>query len=189
MTRALLGALLAVMLCAPAHAHNLKLFAAAQGNSVGGYAFFVGGGRAGGSSWTAKDAQGRAIASGTTDGEGRFAFELITPITSDVTITVDTHEAHVASITLPAARIAGAGAAPASNSAGSLTEAGASPLQPSADRQLAVLVEAAVQRQVGPVLERVEQMDARLRFIDVLSGLFFIAGVVGTALWARARRR
>jgi nickel transport protein len=39
------------------------------------------------------------------------------------------------------------------------------------------------------VLARIEEMDARLRFADVLSGLFFILGLAGMALWALGRRR
>jgi len=189
MKRALLTVLLAVVLWLPAHAHNLKLFAAAQGSAVSGYAFFVGGGRAGSSSWTARDAQGTVIASGTTDGEGRFAFDLLRPVASDLTITVDTHEAHVASFTLPAIQLKGVDAVPVYATSGNLAEAGTNSSQATPDRQIAALVEAAVQRQVAPVLDRVEQMDSRLRFVDVLSGIFFILGAAGTVLWVRARRR
>ena len=57
------------------------------------------------------------------------------------------------------------------------------------DEKVAALVEAAVQRQVEPLLERIEQMDDRLRFTDILSGIFLIIGLVGIGLWARARRR
>jgi nickel transport protein len=51
------------------------------------------------------------------------------------------------------------------------------------------LVEAAVQRQVAPLLERIEMMDDRLRFTDVMSGIFLIIGLAGIGLWARGRRR
>jgi nickel transport protein len=32
-------------------------------------------------------------------------------------------------------------------------------------------------------------MDDRLRFTDVMSGIFLIVGLAGIALWARGRRR
>ena len=54
--------------------------------------------------------------------------------------------------------------------------------------QLAALVESAVQRQVEPLLERIEQMDNRLRFTDIMSGIFLIIGLAGIGLWARGRK-
>lgn len=180
-----LGALVALCLCGPAAAHKLKVFATVEGAGVGGYAFFVGGGRARGSSWVARDTQGTQIAAGTTDDQGRFAFELPDAVTTDITVTIDTHEAHVASATLSAARLGIAAAAP--GPAAPAPGAGAAS-RPLADGQVAALVEAAVQRQVEPLLERIEQMDSRLRLVDILSGIFFIVGLAGIALWARGRR-
>lgn len=189
MIRALLCALVALSLCGPAAAHRLKVFATVEGAGVGGYAFFVGGGRARGTSWVARDAQNTEIAAGTTDDQGRFAFELPDTVTTDITVTVDTHEAHVASATLSATRlgIAAAAPGPAATADAAAPGAGAAP-RPLADGQIAALVEAAVQRQVEPLLERIEQMDSRLRLVDILSGIFFIVGLAGIALWARGRR-
>lgn len=180
----------------PAAAHKLKVFAAVEGQAVRGYAFFIGGGRPEGSAWVAKDAAGARIADGTTDAQGRFAFDLPAAVSGDVTVTVDTHEAHIASVRLAAARLRGAAAAPAAPG----TPASAAPAAPAAaapaaagaardDAQLAALVSAAVQREVEPLLERIEVMDARLRFTDILSGLFLIIGLAGIGLWARGRRR
>jgi nickel transport protein len=178
-----LGALLALSL--PAEAHKLKVFAAVDGLSVHGYAFFIGGGRPEGSAWIAKDGAGATIASGTTDAEGRFAFELPAAPAGDVTVTVDTHEAHIASATL-SARTLGA------------PDAATPPPQPGAaqpatdmadDARLAALVAAAVERGTEPLQERIEIMDSRLRFADILSGVFLIIGLVGIGLWARGKRR
>lgn len=179
----------------PAAAHKLKVFAAVEGQAVRGYAFFIGGGRPEGSAWVAKDAAGARIADGTTDAQGRFAFDLPAAVSGDVTVTVDTHEAHIASVRLAAARLRGAAAAPAAPgtpaSAAPAVPATAAPAAGAArdDAQLATLVSAAVQREVEPLLERIEVMDARLRFTDILSGLFLIIGLAGIGLWARGRRR
>jgi nickel transport protein len=182
MIRMLVLIFAALVLASPAQAHKLKVFAAVEGDRVSGYAFFIGGGRPEGSAWVAKDASGNRIAEGSTDSEGRFAFDLPKTIASDVTITVDTHEAHIASATLAADRLRLiASDVPAA--VGQTTPAAMS------DRQIAALVSAAVQKQVEPLQERIEQMDSRLRFVDMLSGVFLIFGLVGTALWARGRRR
>lgn len=178
-----LGVLVALtlLLASPAAAHKLKVFASVQGDTVSGYAFFIGGGRPQGSSWIAKDAEGREIAAGTTDAEGQFSFQRPEEAASGLTITVDTHEAHIASSTLSADRLG-------SVVAGVTTEAAPDSPAHVPDEQIAALVEAAVQRQVEPVLERIEEMDSRLRFTDALSGVFFILGLAGVTLWARNRR-
>ena len=199
MIRALILALaLATGLAGPAFAHKLKVFAAVEGDAVAGYAFFIGGGRAMGTSWTAKDDTGKVIATGTTDEEGRFRIVPPEPVTSDITVTVDTHEGHIASTTVAADRFGtaaqGAETPPTTAPARSSTSPAVPQAAPAAtagtvsDAKVQALVEAAVQRQVEPLLERIEQMDDRLRFTDILSGIFLIIGLVGIGLWARARR-
>ena len=59
MIRALVLTLALVLAAAaPAAAHKLKVFATVTGDAVTGYAFFIGGGRAKGTPWTAKAADG-----------------------------------------------------------------------------------------------------------------------------------
>ncbi|WP_421697100.1 cobalamin biosynthesis protein CbiL [Ancylobacter sp.] len=182
MIRLLLPLLLVLAFAGPAQAHKLKVFATVEGGEVTGYAFFIGGGRPAGAVWTAKDPAGTALASGTTDGEGRFAFPVPQPPV-DATVTVDTREGHIAAATLPASRFGGAAALappPADGPAPAVEAEG--------EARLAALVEAAVQRQVTPLMERIEQMDDRLRISDVMSGIFLILGLAGMALWAKGRR-
>ncbi|MDQ0509908.1 cobalamin biosynthesis protein CbiL [Ancylobacter amanitiformis] len=185
MSRLLLTLLILPGLAGAAEAHKLKVFAAVEGEKIGGYAFFIGGGRPQGVPWTAKNAQGVEVASGLTDAEGRFSFARPATIASDLTITVDTREAHIASTTLPVSRLGGAAAPPATPAA----SATGTPAPPLSDTRLAALVEAAVQRQVEPLEERIEAMDSRLRFVDALSGVFLILGLGGMALWEKGRRR
>jgi len=192
MIRALLALLIVCATAFPASAHRLKVFATVEGSTIRGYAFFVGGGRAALVPWAAKDASGGTLASGTTDEQGGFSFAVPPPPVSDVTVTVDTREGHVAAATLAAARLGGTAAAapdPVPARAGATAPAGFSDdAAAQADRRLAATVEAAVQRQVGPLLERFEQLETRLRLADVLSGVFLILGLAGAALWVRGRR-
>jgi nickel transport protein len=188
--RLVLALALVLAAAAPAAAHKLKVFATVEGDAVTGYAFFVGGGRARGTPWTAKT-EDAALASGTTDDEGRFRFTPPQPVTTAITVTVDTREGHIASATLPASRFAGAvavaPAAPPPPAPGAPPAAEETPAAPPPDT--AALVEAAVQRQVEPLLERIEEMDSRLRSTDILSGIFLIVGLAGIGLWARGRKR
>lgn len=182
MIRLLLPLLLAMAFAGPAQAHKLKVFATVEGGEVTGYAFFIGGGRAAGAAWTAKDPAGTTLASGTTDGEGSFAFPVPQPPV-DATMTVDTREGHVAAATLPASRFGGAAAVSPPP-----VDGPAPAVEAEGEARLAALVEAAVQRQVTPLMERIEQMDDRLRLADVMSGIFLILGLAGMALWAKGRR-
>jgi nickel transport protein len=183
MIRLLLPLLMALALAGPAEAHRLKVFATVEGTQAKGYAFFIGGGRAEQTPWVAKDATGSQIARGTTDDEGRFAFAVVPPPASDITVTVDTREGHIAFATLPAARFAGG--VPSASKAATETPAAAAPPEASIDAR----VEAAVQRQVEPLMEQIDRMESRLRFTDMVSGVFLILGLAGMALWAKGRRR
>ncbi|MFA7437709.1 hypothetical protein [Castellaniella sp.] len=188
--------LLAALLASPAGAHSLRLFARVDGAQVGGYAFFIGGGRPSDVGWVAK-MDGALVAEGRTDGEGRYRFSVPPKVTGDIVITVDTQEGHVATTRLAASRFEGLSAeaaprarVPAQSAQGLDGAASASPGRPAhldaADRQW---VEEALERQVGPLLERIEAMDARMRLTDTLSGIFLIIGLAGIGLWARSRKR
>lgn len=188
MTRLILAILLGLLSIQPALAHKLKVFATVEGEAVTGYAFFIGGGRAQGAKWAAVEGDDAPLGEGRTDAEGRFSVVPPQPVTADIRITIDTEEGHIASAVLPAARFGGV----ASDVSEITTSAAAEPAEeaapaPNSD-ETARLVEAAVQRQVEPLLERIEAMDSRLRYTDMMSGLFLIAGLAGMALWALGRK-
>lgn len=188
MRRLLLAAILALAAVQPALAHKLKVFATVEGNAVTGYAFFIGGGRAMGAKWTAVEGKDTPLAEGRTDDHGGFSLVPPQPVTADIKITVDTEEGHIAFAVLPVTRFGGIeAAAPPTGTAAATTPA--MPVAPGVDpEETARLVDAAVQRQVEPLLERIEEMDSRLRFTDIMSGIFLIVGLAGMALWVRGRR-
>ncbi len=194
MIRAILLSLALVLaFAAPAEAHKLKVFAAIEGDHVGGYGFFIGGGRAQGTQWSASTADGTVIAKGRTNEEGEFGFELTSTPSSDITVILNTEEGHIAQKVLAASRFAGdagdAAAAESSETAAAVALAPADPSSQPAAAETADLVAAAVQRQVTPLLERIEQLDDRMRFTDILSGIFLIVGLAGIGLWARSLRK
>jgi nickel transport protein len=190
MSRALLASVaLFLVLVAPAAAHKLKVFATVEGDALVGYAFFIGGGRAMDTPFVARTAAGAEVASGRTDGEGKFRVVPPPPVVSDIVVTVDTREGHIASATIPASRFGGRAAAAATSPPPGETTAAPPVVSDPGVEATAALVEAAVQRQVEPLLERIEAMDSRLRFTDALSGIFLIIGAAGIVLWFRGRTR
>jgi nickel transport protein len=173
---------LAFALASPALAHSLRVFVTAEGQTVRGYGFFVGGGRPDGAAWRA-EADGVTLASGTTTAEGAFGFVLPGPVAGDITVTIDPGDGHAASATLAAARLAD----PPAVASGTSTRR--DPPAPADADAIAAAVEAAVARQVAPLLVRLEEMDARLRLADLVSGGLAIFGLAGIGLWLRGRGR
>ena len=175
------GLLLAGLLLAmpaPAAAHKLKVFAAAEDGEIVGYAFFVGGSRPKGAAYEITSASGERLHAGRTDAAGGFRWAVPGP--GAYVVTVDAGDGHAAATELPAARFGGGAAA-----------SGAAPSSPApAPRasETEALVAAAVQREILPVLERLEAMDSRMRFTDVVSGVFLLIGAAGGLLWLRGPR-
>ncbi len=191
----LFSLLLALVLASPAAAHKLKVFAAVEGNQIAGYGFFIGGGRAQDTPWVAKTENGTVVGEGRTGPEGDFRFTVPEPLTSDITVSLNTEEGHIASKTIAAARFGTEADTAAGQAQVAVTTTGqndpasaAAPPQVT-EKQIAGLVETAVQRQVEPLLERIEQMDDRLRITDILSGIFLIIGLAGIGLWARGLKK
>lgn len=191
MRRLLLACAVLLAGFAPASAHRLKAFATVEEGTISGYGFFVGGGRPRGAVVTVRDGAGRELYRGETDAEGRFAWR--PPAPADYTVILDTREGHVAEARLPANRFGettapvgqalAAGGATNAAASGHAETGGSNAEAPELERRF----EAAVARQIRPLLERIEAMDARLRMSDVVAGLCAIFGLAGIALWAFGR--
>ncbi|SOB89963.1 nickel transport protein [Rhodobacter sp. JA431] len=168
-------------IASPAAAHGMKVFAKVVGGEVSGYGFFIGGGRPQGVTWQA-DMGATALAEGQTDATGGFAFAAPKAVTAPVIITLNTGDGHVARATLGPERFGAAPVAPPAQHENTPAPAASAP-------DVTALVEAAVAREVAPLMERLEQMDNRMRMTDLMSGIFLIIGLAGMALWARGRRK
>lgn len=178
----------ALLLASPAAAHGLRVFARVEGAQVRGYGFFIGGGRPAGVDWRAEVAgQGVAqgVAQGKTDTEGGFAFAAPSVGAGDLVITLNTGDGHMASTRLPPERFGAAAAAVPSVPAPASAPASPSTAAPAPDT---AALEVALARQLAPLEERLTALEARLRFTDALSSVFFIFGLAGMALWALGRR-
>ena len=179
---------LLVALAAPAIAHSLRVFVTAEGQVVRGYGFFVGGGRPRGAAWRAESGD-VTLATGTTDADGAFGFVLPGPVSGDIVVTVDPGDGHGASATLPIGLVG----ARATVEPPVPVLTAPSPVSNPAPMPDPALIEAAVDRavarQVEPILIRIEEMDARMRLTDLVSGGMAIFGLAGIALWLRGRGR
>ena len=167
----------------PAHAHKLSLFAAAEGATIRGYAYFVGGGRPRAVTVEIHTPTGERLGAAKTDDKGEFSFTAATRC--DHVLTVDAGDGHGASFIVKADElpdglpVLGAGpgaAAPSAPAPG-----------PPADTHNAIA--RAVGKQVRPLREQLDKLENTLRLRDILGGLGYIVGVTGLWLYVAARRR
>jgi nickel transport protein len=88
----------------PALAHKLQVFAFAEGASIGGSAYFAGGGAASGARIEVLDGEGNKLAELVPDGEGKFVYTAQKPV--DHLIRAVTGDGHQAEWRVSAAELA-----------------------------------------------------------------------------------
>lgn len=188
---------------ATAEAHRLKLFVTVENGEIGGYAFFVGGGRPEEVDVRVKDAAGTEIFAGKTDDRGAFRWR--PPAAADYTVVVDTGDGHWTEARIAADRLADLPTSPAAgptavaptptppaSAASPPIAAAACPtaLDPNdLSKRIERAVDTALARQLRPLMEAWDQAEGRIRFNDVMGGIGMIVGLAGAALWTTARRR
>lgn len=168
---------------APALAHKLKIFAAADGAEVSGYAYFSGGDRAQGAALTVTGPDGAVLFTGTTAADGTFRFTAARRV--DHTVTVDGGDGHQAQATLPAADLPPGlpgGEGPGEGDAPPAAPASAAALPtPAPSAEMQAMIEAAVARQVRPLREQLDAYQDQVRWHDVAGGIGTIIGLAGLA--------
>jgi len=201
-----------LLMATPAWAHKIYLHAEAVGQKVQGRAYFRGGAPAQQSKLEVFLPDGRKLLETKTDANGEFAFQA--PSRCDYRLVVDTGDGHGAEYTLPAADLPEslpplekatlppaekaqnppdekspptAHQKPASRESGQVlpqekTRAGAADPLPE-------WIEQAVHRQIAPLARKIEQMEDRIRWSDVLGGIGYIIGLTGMGFYLLGMRR
>lgn len=190
--RLLLALAILLLAATPAYAHRLKVFATVEDGTIGGYGFFIGGGRPQQATFIVQDATGAELYRGKTEMDGGFSWR--PDHGGDFVIVIDAGDGHVAQAKIPASRFAddeGAIIAPAlAGETAASSEALPDPsLPPDLAQMIDRSVDRAVARQIRPLLEAYEAADGEVRFNDVMGGIGMIVGLAGMAMWGLARRR
>jgi len=190
----------------PAHAHKVKVFAAAEDATITGYVYFPGGGRARNAPVKVFDTEGNKLGQTTTDDEGEFAF---TPkFRCDHVFRYDVGDGHQAQWTVEAGELLLTLPAPPGSAAVTGEQPAASPPRPvdsqAAGPPLGVVEGADIERvvaeavraelaplraQVARCREEIEQYGAGVRAHDILGGIGYIMGLVGIVLYVTAKRK
>lgn len=180
MKRRLAAALTALLFLAlPAEAHRLKLFAQVTGATITGYGFYIGGGRPQGADLVVATPDGKEVSRLKTGEDGGFS--VTPPVPGRYSLTLAGGDGHFANLDIstdgtPVVRPAASGTP--------LAEA----LPADLDARIAQVVDAAVARQIRPLLEAYDAAEGRVRFNDLIGGLGWIVGLAGFWAWFRSRR-
>ncbi|MGE5152818.1 MAG: hypothetical protein ACM3ST_02280 [Bdellovibrio bacteriovorus] len=182
------GGLLVILslVAAPTLAHQIRVFAFADGDRIEGSAFFAGGGAASGAHVRVLDAQGGLLAELEPDGEGAFVFQAKAPV--DHLVVAETADGHRAEWRVSAAELGPGFKGPPIQPGAEGEEAVRPGDEPAANLDLAAMVEQAVARQVRPLREELAAAQARAGVRDVLGGIGYILGITGLLAWWRSRR-
>ena len=190
MLRRISLAFMVLCVAMPAFGHRLKVFATVEGRKISGYAYFPGGGRAAGVTVVATAPDGSELGRATTNEKGEF--EMTATRRCDHTLVAETLDGHKATFVVEAADLPEdlpplAGGAPAERKE---TPAPAPPSVESTDAgELKKLVEEAVARELRPLREQLDALEARRRVQDIIGGIGYIVGVCGVVFYLLARRK
>lgn len=102
----LLIALSLLLLCSPAQAHRLQVFASVDGDQIQGRVYFVGGHPAKGVAVELLDAEGEHVAELSSNDEGRFRIRA--PAAQDYRVVAQSGDGHRAEWPIAASELAGA---------------------------------------------------------------------------------
>jgi len=161
----LLVALLWLAAMTPALAHRLNVAVQAEATGLRGQAYYADGTPAVRESVTLWSADATALASTTTDAQGRFHLALATAGSYRVVVSAD--EGHRAEASIDW-----------------------TPLPPAASAAAdAAALAAAVRAEIAPLRADLARLEARVRLADLVGGVGILVGVVGAWAWWRSRVR
>jgi len=189
-----------VLITPTAFAHKLNMFTYIEGNEIFVEGYFTDGKKARNSEITVFDASDSELLSGISDNDGQFSFAI--PQQSDMRITVNAGMGHQTEYTLlkdelqdePASNMADAAIAPAlpakaarttAQPDGPLTPVTAVSLDNSALRSE---VQRAVSKAIKPLMRELSEMRAEKSLADIIGGIGFIFGLLGIAMYFKARK-
>lgn len=188
-SRSLVVALMLVALtAAPAAAHQLNLFAAAEGRTLAGEAYFRGGTPVSEAAVMVYDPAGELLGETKTDQAGKFAFEC--RYRCDHRLVIEVDGGHGAEFTVTASELPedlpprGEAAA-----AATIQESPAAPAAASTTASSDLSGEVrALGRQVGELRRELARYQGEIRVRDVIGGVGYIVGAVGLWFFLRGGR-
>ena len=177
-----------LFVAAQARAHQVHVFAMADGSTIQGEVYFRGGEAARDAKVKALGAAGELLAETTTDQKGEFSFPA--RYRCDYRVVVDVGGGHVAEYTVSADELPASLPLPGASSAASeaphgdtkdTESASASVEIASADKPMLAEQLESLNKQVIQLRKELDGYEQKTRFRDILGGIGYILGLMG--LW------
>jgi len=180
--------------------HKLNLFTYVEGTTVHVEGYFADGGKAKNSDVTVLDASQKVIASGKTDENGEYGFEVAAP--ADVQIMINAGLGHQAEYLLAASDFAetaasasGGNDSPHMTANPILAAPDTAPAATPADTPLAdaapiqAIVQRAVAEGIKPLAREIDALKNKTTLQDIVSGFGYILGAFGIWAYLQARKQ
>ncbi len=176
---------------APLFAHQLHVFATAEGKTIRGRAYFRGGTPAQEVPVRAMDPAGEEIGRTTTDSNGQFSLEA--RFRCDYRLLVDAGEGHGGEYVIAAAALPGdlpprSGGAAASPETTPAAASQSDPPRASSSAPDGGQIES-LRAQMAQLQAEVNGYEQRVRLSDILGGIGYILGLSGAAFYLLGLRR
>jgi len=190
--------ILGLTVSAIAEAHKVNMFAYVDGDRVFIEGYFSDGNKARNSEVAVYNQAGDKVLTGVTGEDGTYSFKI--PAKGALRVTLNAGMGHKTEYTVSADELAGetefdtsgagdtgsADSQPFPKSAG-VSAAPTKGPEPSEDN-LDLMVRRAVGDAIKPLMRSVSALEARRGFSDIVGGIGFIVGILGTVFYLKARK-
>lgn len=186
--------LVALLASSLAEAHKVNMFAYVDGDHVFIEGYFSDGNKARNSAVAVYNPAGDKLLEGETGEDGTYSFKI--PGKGPLRVTLNAGMGHKAEYTVSADELAGeVGAEPRGSgetgpaSSQSVQDVSASPNgQDQGEDDLDLKIRRAVGDAIKPLMRSMSELEARRGFSDIVGGIGFIVGILGTVFYFKARK-
>lgn len=172
-------------------AHKLNIFAFAENGKVSIEGFFVDGKKVQQGALTVHSPDGKLIAQGKTDQDGKFSFPISAKV--DLRIALDAGMGHRAEIVMPASELGQISAvkdvAPVIESKTATAPAApAGTVAVTANTELQQVVDTAVGEAIKPLVRSLEESRQHANMTQIIGSVGYVFGFLGLWAWFKSRQ-
>lgn len=181
-----------LFLASPARTHRINLFCWTEKGQISCEASFSGDNPVQGGKIEVRQKTGTILVSGKTDKQGAFSFSAPQEDHGDLKVAVDAGMGHKSTWTIEADEYLERGEPEAKNSKKSPREEGGSTDRASnTDKQdLRAMIQDVLNKELAPVKKELAGLrQSRTTLQDIISGIGYILGLMGIALYFKSKRR
>ena len=171
-----------------AYSHAVRIFAAAEGETIKGYVYFPGGGRLQNGTIKIYGPGEAFLAQVQTDQNGAFTYKAQDK--TDHLFVYESADGHRAQFLLAGEQLAGNDAVAAASGTTSILNqvSGNQQVDVPVSPHLEAALERVVARQIIPLRQQIETYEQKVRLHDILGGIGYIFGLAGLAFFLKGRR-